>query len=211
MSKIYPEILDRKRQQIFYSFRKVSTKAILIGGTALALQIKHRRSFDFDLITEKPIEKNLLPRLNRVFSSDTIIPQVDSPNELTVKVGEVKITYFHYPYPNLHPTIKTEFVNLYSLDDLASNKVHAIGRRGEWKDYVDLFFLLKQERLNIQRIIEETEKRFSGEFNEKLFWEQLIYWDDIKDFEIEFIGKPTPREEIQEYFKKLTKNRLSKI
>jgi len=122
MSKIYPEILDRKRQQIFYSFRKVSTKY-----------------------------------------------------------------------------------------DLASNKVHTIGRRGEWKDYVDLFFLLKQGRLNIQRMIKETEKRFSDEFNEKLFWEQLIYWDDIKDFEIEFIGKPTPREEIQEYFKKLTKNRLSKI
>ena len=131
MSKIYPEILDRKRQQIFYSFRKVLAKAVLIGGTALALQIKHRRSFDFDLITKKPIEKNLLPRLNRVFSSDTIIPQVDSP-----------------------------FVNLYSLYDLASNKVHAIGRRGEWKDYVDLFFLLKQGRLNIQRMIKETEKRF---------------------------------------------------
>jgi len=212
MSKIYPEILDSKRRKVFYNLKNISNKAVLIGGTALALQIKHRKSIDFDLIFDKPIEKNLLHAVNLTFKEHQILPEIDSPNELTVKLDEnIKITYFHYPYPNLHPLIKTEHINLYSLYDLASNKAHTVGRRGEWKDYVDLYFLLEKERLNIGQIIKETEKRFHGEFNDKLFWEQLVYWDDIKDFEIEFIGKPIPKEEIQEYFKKLTKNHLSKI
>lgn len=211
MSKIYPEILDRKRQQIFYKLREVSSKAVLIGGTALALQIRHRRSIDFDLITEKPIEKNLLSRVNQIFSSERITPRVDSPNELTILVGGIKITFFHYPYPNLHLLIKTNFVDLYSLYDLASNKAHTIGRRGEWKDYVDLYFLLKMKKLNISQVIEETKKRFGGEFNEKLFWEQLVYWNDIKDFAIDYFGPAVPKEKIQEYFKELTKKRLSKI
>ena len=104
-----------------------------------------------------------------------------------------------------------EILDEKQLLNLAVTKVLAISRRGEWKDYVDVYFMLTQVGLSIDKIINETKERFGGEFSEKLFWEQLVYWDDIANFEIEYIDKEVPREEIQTYFSELTKKRLEMI
>lgn len=48
MSSIHLEILDKDRQKVFKKLRVFKQKAILGGGTALALQLNHRVSFDFD-------------------------------------------------------------------------------------------------------------------------------------------------------------------
>ena len=110
----------------------------------------------------------------------------------------------------MHPNVQIGSLKLDSLYDIASNKAHTIGRRGEWKDYVDIYFLLSKENLDIQKIINETEKRFGAEFDEKLFWEQLVYWGDLQDFDINFIDKTVSKEKIQNYFKKLTKSKFRK-
>ncbi len=209
MSKIYTEILDSKRLAVFQKLDQVEDSAFLIGGTALALQIKHRKSIDFDLALDKPIKNFLLRKVSDVFSGHKLSVSVDQPNELTVILDqEVKVTFLHYPFSNLHPFTKTQYLNLSSLPDLASTKIQTIGRRGEWKDYVDVYFLLKKVGLNINQIIKESSERFGGEFNEKLFWEQLVYWDDILDFEIEYIGEEVPKEEIQLFFKREVEKRF---
>lgn len=53
MSKIYLEILDKERIKIFQKMGDFKRIGYLAGGTALALQIKHRKSFDFDIFTLK--------------------------------------------------------------------------------------------------------------------------------------------------------------
>lgn len=210
MLKPHLEIFDKKRLEVFKKLPLVTQDAILIGGTALALQIGHRKSYDFDLAMEKPIEKLLLRKINQVFSNYKIKPKIDMPNELTVEFGkDIKVTYFHFPFPNLHLLIKIDLLNLYSLEDIASAKAHTIGRRGEWRDYVDMYFLLDKEGVDVEAVIREAKKRFKGEFNEKLFWEQLVYWDDIGDFEIDYIGKLVSKKAIQEYFRNLVKTKFS--
>ena len=47
-SKIHLEILDEKRQEVFLKLQPILKDFTLGGGTALALQIKQRQSFDFD-------------------------------------------------------------------------------------------------------------------------------------------------------------------
>lgn len=211
MLKPHLEIFDKKRLEIFEKLPYVSKDAILTGGTALALQLGHRKSYDFDLALETPIEKLLLRKVIEVFKEYKITPQIDSPNELTFGLTKnIKVTYFHYPFPPLHPSIKIKSQKLHSFYDLASNKTHTIGRRGEWKDYVDVYFLLVKGKVVIEKVIKETKVRFGDEFNEKLFWEQLVYWEDIQDFEIEYIGKPLFEETIQNYFKKLVKDKFNK-
>lgn len=73
---------------------------------------------------------------------------------------------------------------------------------------MDLYFILKDKDLKIEKIIEEASQRFGGNFDEKLFWEQLVYWEDLKDFEIEYLVKKVPKEDIQEYFRKLVRKRF---
>jgi hypothetical protein len=209
MSKIYPEILDSKRLAIFKKIGKIEKDSYLLGGTALALQIRHRKSIDFDLALNQPIKKALLRKVTEAFPDYNISVSIDQPSELTFFLnGDIKVTFLHYPFPNLHPFIKTEFMNLLSLPDLASTKAQTIGRRGEWKDYVDLFFLLTKTKLDIGDIIKDAKKIFDGEFSDKLFLEQLVYWDDITDFDIDFIGGNISKSEIQNYLSKLVRKIL---
>ncbi len=198
---------DKKRLEIFHRLKEFSNDGVLAGGTALALQIGHRRSYDFDILMPAPLPKILLARLKKL-GKFNIRPTVDTTNELTVFLDEkVKLTFLYFPFPPLHLPIRTDSINLYGLADISSNKAYTIGRRGEWKDYVDLYFLL-QKGLNIRKIVEETKSRFGGSFDEKLFWEQLVYWGDLKDFKIDFVGEETKKVKIQEYFTHLVKSIL---
>jgi hypothetical protein len=79
------------------------------------------------------------------------------------------------------------FITLPSLLSLAAMKAFALGRRAKWKDYVDLYFLLK-DFFSIKEIAMEAEKLFGQLFSEKLFREQLAFHKDINySEEVEFM------------------------
>ena len=65
---------------------------------------------------------------------------------------------------------------------LAAMKAYALGRRAKWKDYVDLYFVMKQCG-GIEQVIKKAKQVFAHEFNEKLFRSQLSYFKDIDDTE----------------------------
>ena len=57
-------------------------------------------------------------------------------------------------------------------------KAFALGGRNKWKDYVDMYFILR-DYYKISDIVKEARKNFGSEFNEKLFRTQLSYFKDI--------------------------------
>jgi len=64
------------------------------------------------------------------------------------------------------------------LSTLAAMKAFALGRRSKWKDYVDLYFLIK-DVFTIDEIIHKAEMIYGQEFSGKLFIAQLAYHNDI--------------------------------
>jgi hypothetical protein len=133
-------------------------------------------------------------------------PTVDNSDELSVVVdGEIKISFIYFPFTPLHKLLDIGKIKIFNINDLASNKAYAIGRRGVWRDYVDIFFLLKSG-LKLFEIIKETKKRFSGNFDEKLFLQQLIYFDDLGILNVDFIEKKYSIEEIKEFLIEKTRN-----
>ena len=57
-------------------------------------------------------------------------------------------------------------------------KAFELGGRAKWKDYVDLYFILK-DHYTIEDIAKRAVINFGGAFNKKLFKEQLSYFKDI--------------------------------
>ena len=93
-------------------------------------------------------------------------------------VNDVKVTFFQYPFP-VQPTEKYEtYFRLPSLPQLAAMKAYALGRRSKWKDYVDLFFLLK-EHFSIEEISKCATGLFGDLYSEKMFRAQLCYFEDV--------------------------------
>jgi len=69
----------------------------LVGGTALALQIGHRRSVDFGLFTLRSFD---IERIRNTVRQKFAIQEtlVENPNELTLAINNVKLTFYKYPY-----------------------------------------------------------------------------------------------------------------
>ena|SRR3990170_2689147 len=210
ISKALPKVFDKNRQEVFIKLGVIN-KGVLSGGSAVSLHLVHRRSFDFDVFLPKPIPENLFEKVKNVFGGQLVRPVTNNRNFLDVILSPgIHLHISHYPYPPLHPTIKTPGIPLFALQDLASNKAYTIGRRATWRDYVDLFFIFKRSELSLETISEEARKRFGGGFDEKLFLEQLVYFDDIKDFSISYIQKPYTPKQIKEFFEEKSSDYLDK-
>jgi len=93
-------------------------------------------------------------------------------------VNEVKVTFFQYPFQIEANQIFNGIIRLPDLLDLAAMKAYALGRRSKWKDYVDLYFLLK-EKFTIEEISRKATEIFGNLFSDKLFRSQLSYFEDV--------------------------------
>lgn len=211
MTKIYLDVLDKPRQAVL---KKLGIFArldgVLAGGTALALQLRHRRSEDFDIFFPGLISQNL-KRLLFSISQKPITTRLDNSRQLTITDGQnIKTTLVQHEFAPLHQLVKDEGLPLFHLTDLASNKAFTLGKRGIWRDYVDLFFLLKSGKVTLEQIIDESERRFSEQFAPKLFLEQLVYSKDITDFNIDYIAENYSPPEVMSFLEKEVKAYLKR-
>jgi len=200
MSKISLNPLNKNQKEVLSKlapfFRK---EAVLAGGTALMLQFYYRKSYDFDLFFPYQIPDNYLRLASETFGSgiNVLINNID---ELTFTISKkVKVSFIHFPFKRKYKSLEYNSIMISSYKDIASDKAYAIGRRPAYRDYVDLFVVLK-DKFSLKQIIEDAKEKFSGEFSEKLFLSQLIYFEDLKDFAIDFIGTEYKKEEIQKFF-----------
>ncbi len=156
---------------------KFSRNFRLVGGTAIALQIGHRESIDFDLFTTKSFTNlNIRKRISEVRSIDKIVR--DEEGQYTVIVNKVYFTFFEYPFEIDYTKKWDNIIRMPDLLTLGAMKLHALGRRAKWKDYVDLYFILKDFH-SINEVTKKATELFGDEFNEKIIREQLSYFDDI--------------------------------
>jgi len=204
MLSIHLELLDKERKEVFEKLKIFSKIAILGGGTALSLQIVHRLSFDFDLFLERPLKKEDLLRIKKTFKIAGV--QINTSEQLTVITdNNVDITLLYYPYRPVFPKVITPSLPLYAVEDIAANKAYTVGRRAIWRDYVDLFFILKRDLVDIFGLVKLSEQKFGVEFNPKLFLEQLIYFEDIEISKMSFVKEEPSVLEIQHFLKQQVK------
>lgn len=203
---MHREVLSEPAAELFPALSRFPG-FYLAGGTALALQIGHRVSVDFDLFSNDEIDRALLQRVRRVFGEAEIAVLVDNADELTLLVNGVKTTFLRYPFPPREPFTVYEDVRLLSIREIAATKAYTIGRRGAYKDYVDLYFVIAENHITLPALIIGAEEKFGTDFNARLFLEQLVYVADLDDAEIQFL-KPlvTPKELVTFFEERIREN-----
>ena len=214
MTDIHLDILDDVRKPVFLKLKACTPQGVLGGGTALALQLNHRKSYDFDIFVPKAISAQVYRNVSEVFQES---PQklVDSADQLTVLLSSsVELTFLYYWYQPLYPLIQTSGLPLYDKRDIATDKAVTIGRRNVWRDYVDFYFLFHDKHITMEQLCSDAEKRFGNEFSSKLFLAQLSYFADVKDQAIHLITSHDTKEDMQTYLQTLvtsySKSYLSK-
>jgi len=172
---MHKKILTKKQLALLPLLKLFSGKFVLVGGTAIALQLGHRESIDFDLAALDEIDNLSIRRKLKSFHIDRVMR--DDIEEFTLLINGVKLTFFQYPFKISASKKLDDFIKLPDLLTLAAMKAYALGRRAKWKDYVDLYFILKQQQ--IAKIVKKAKHIFGNEFNEKNFRMQLSYFKDL--------------------------------
>src|SRR3989344_8475110 len=132
---------------------------LLAGGTALALQIGHRASVDFDFFSGEKLLPSLLSRLDKTFKDSEIKIVLNSAGQLTVLVEGVSVTFLTYQFPMFHPPIDFEGVKMLPIIEIAATKAYVLGRRATYKDYVDLYFVTSEGRGSLKEIVDLSQKK----------------------------------------------------
>lgn len=123
---------------------------VLVGGTALALQIGHRKSVDLDLFTISKFDPDIL--MAELLSSFDIKPVQKSALSLVCTIEGIKADFIHFRYPFIRPVLVEDGIRMLSMEDIAPMKLDAISGRGSKKDFYDVYFLLKE--LSMKRMFE---------------------------------------------------------
>ena len=155
---MFPGTLSHHAQNTLALLGKsgILNTAYMAGGSALALQLGHRVSLDFDFFSEGEFNSSQVnSSLNAVGKYSV---SNETPKTMVGIFNDVKFSLFHYPYPLIAQTKKFLRIGLSSLEDIAAMKLVAITDRATKKDYIDHFVLAK--KYPIEHMFDFYEKKY---------------------------------------------------
>jgi len=177
MRKFYPEIFNKSQSKVFPKLKFLAEKGFyLAGGTALALQIGHRTSVDFDFYTLKHFKAGeLYEEIEKIFNKNSE-KTLDEKDTLFCTIDKTDISFFWYQHKLLKRPKQFKGVALASLEDIAGMKLIAVSRRPAKRDYIDIYFLLRI--FSIEDMFSFASKKYP---NINLYYSTraLTYFDDI--------------------------------
>ena len=174
---------------------KQAGRYYLAGGTALAIQIKHRLSEGLDFFTPGKVNSDsIICWMEESFplkSAAVIFKKLD---QLDLRIDGVKVSFIEYPFPLVYPLVDLNVIEpglsgikLASISEIALFKAYALGRRASFRDYIDLYYIMQNNYSSPEKIIAGCYKKYVLEeellFSDKLFLQQLAYTEDLSDKE----------------------------
>src|ERR1700733_8507189 len=205
--ELHWNILDNKRTEILPLLRSLSEDGFyLAGGTGLALLIGHRDSEDFDFFKSEDFDiEHLTEKLEDIFKGHRLSITHRDKNTLYCEVDDaIELSFMSFNHELLKPLIKSEYLDIASMEDIACMKLSAVRQRYVEKDYVDLYFI--SQKIPLKDLIGYCLKKYPS-YNEVMILKSLPYIDDVKREHISFKeNHHVTLEQIKEYFEKSLRN-----
>jgi hypothetical protein len=166
----------------------------LAGGTALALQLGHRTSVDFDFFREESFNPQWL--LEQLPAPPRVAVLQEARDTLTVEFRGVKTSFFAYRHKLIRPV---EECRLASIPDIAAMKLAAIAGRGSRKDFVDLYFICR-ECFPLKESFTYLQTKFTDhDYDLYHILRSLTYFTDAEGEPMPVIRQPIQWEQIKSF------------
>jgi hypothetical protein len=157
---------------------------VLYGGTAIALQLGHRESIDFDFFCHKVFDPQKLYDSIEYLSGSEIVGL--DRNTLTCLIqrggGHVQCSFFGgLSMQCIEPPIHaSNGIKIAPLLDLLASKCSTVQQRAEWKDYTDIATILDKTDISLSEGIGAACAIFGEKFNPMTSLKALVYTKDLK-------------------------------
>lgn len=149
----------------------------LVGGTALALYLEHRRSIDIDLFSNFDFDvATIIELIQQDFSL-----QIYQTARNTIKgsIENINVDIIAHKYPLLNKPTEIDGIRLLSEPDIIAMKLNAISVSGQRsKDFIDIFFSLENDRYLIADMLKFYQTKYN-QHGEMHVLKSLIYFDDV--------------------------------
>ena len=147
----------------------------LAGGTGLALQLGHRKSYDLDFFSNRP------------FNTDAILSDIPAEKVFFTSLGTVhcevrgiRVSLLYYEVPLLYPALSWEEIRIADVRDIAAEKVKTISQRGSKRDFIDLYAVIRMN-YSITDVCNFFKRRFGpSDINYYHVIKSLVFFEDAE-------------------------------
>jgi hypothetical protein len=172
MANLHWNTITPTMRDILSSFSKaaLAEEFYLAGGTALALQLGHRRSIDLDYFSQTQGDIPALTEpLRRCLSGHAPVLADSSWGNLVFLAGNVRVGFYGYGYSLIAPLVDAEDTKLASVQDIALMKMDALLARASRKDFHDLYAIC--QRIPLRELLDMSPQKYP----------------DVRDFEAQVV------------------------
>lgn len=205
------EILTLHQKQFleFASRQDYITKNFyLTGGTVLAwLYLEHRLSEDLDFFNEKEeVNTAVIKRILGEFGKEHSLSKIEHRsifgiNNFFLHFSDkdvLKVDFSYYPFPRIEKGNKFKNLIIDSVYDIAVNKIHTISMQPRARDFIDLYFILKEKDFKIEDLVLKARAKFDWHIDSVQLGIKLMEVKDTKDFP--YMLKKIEHQEWQGFF-----------
>jgi len=139
------------------------------GGTVLSeFYLHHRESEDIDLFSE--YQEIHIPSINKFVE---IAGKKLGAKKISFKKylglysyifhlprAQLKVDFNYYPFSRIQKGKTWNKLSIDSLEDITANKIHTIYTRARDRDFVDLFYIMKEGKFDLKKMIALAKIKF---------------------------------------------------
>ena len=191
----------------------------LTGGTALSeFYFQHRLSEDIDLFSEKEVNAAAVEAFLQGASTKLGISKIIKQNflglymyQLKYKNGiTLKVDFSYYPFPKIEKGVYFGKLEVSSMYDIAVNKIHTIASRTRARDYIDMFFIIKNSDQPVDKYLEklrmDSKAKFDWPLENKNLVAAFLKVKDLKDEDFPRMLVSFDKTEMEKFFLDLAKS-----
>lgn len=207
--KLHWESLPPEQRQLAESLARQTwlEKFYLAGGTALALQLGHRQSIDFDFFTAGSFTaRSIIEKLKALGAFELLGEDADTVHGT---INGVKVSFFKYNYPMLYECATYRCLRIASIEEVALMKLEAIAGRGNKKDFIDLYFIL--ERFPLRQLFNEYERKYGKAIaNHYHLLKSFSYFEDAERQLMPLMLRPVVWEKVKQEIVRAVRDMMGK-
>ena len=199
------------RQKIFLELiaqeKYFAQKFYLTGGTALSeFYLKHRMSEDLDFFSETEVNPIRIASFLKEKKEILELEKYDTRQILGLCIfflcfnnkENLKVDFSYYPFPRIERGLKYRGFDVDSLYDIAVNKVHTISMKARARDFIDIYFIVKEKGYEFKKLLLDAKAKFDWDITALELGSHLIQASKMSDYPR--MLKPIRHKEWKEFF-----------
>jgi hypothetical protein len=182
-----------------FSRTEIASGFYLAGGTALSLQLGHRRSVDLDFFSSNQDVPTIRPILEDALAPLRPILADSAWGNLVYLAKDVRLGFYGYGFPLVAPLVEADGMKLASVEDIGLMKLDTLLSRATRKDFYDLYFICRN--IDLTELLKLAPRKFANvrDFETQAV-KRLTYFDNAESDLDPVLLQTVPWQTVKDFF-----------